>query len=244
MELNVGEQCTFALCKRLDFLPFLCDGCGQVFCKEHRTQDSHSCTHIAHPPKIQAEATVAPAFYLCSLPGCGRKEIAEIKCTLCSHTFCLHHRHQEDHGCPVLKGAMESPSLITPAPKKLEEGKANARKGAKSESCASKVALMKMKMNAQGASSIPQEDRIYYHVTLPEGDSLLTAALFFSKEWSVGKAVDFIAHKYNLRNENNVVTSKKLLLFAPDGRAFALQDVFLSLLDIAPSGSTLMLQYQ
>ena len=50
MELNVGEQCTFALCKRLgkticvgrvkalpgipslsDFLPFLCDGCGQVF---------------------------------------------------------------------------------------------------------------------------------------------------------------------------------------------------------------------
>ena len=48
---------------------------------------------------------------------------------ICTHTYVhIHicsHRHQEDHGCPVLKGAMESPSLITPAPKKLEEGKAN-----------------------------------------------------------------------------------------------------------------------
>ena len=28
------------------------------------------------------------------------------------------------------------------------------------------------------------------------------------QEWSVGKAVDFIAQKYNLRNDNNLVNSK------------------------------------
>lgn len=103
---------------------------------------------------------------------------------------------------------------------------------------------MKMKLNAEGISSIPQEDRIYYHVNLPEECGLQRAPLFFSREWSMGKAVDFMARKYNLRNDNNVVVSKKLLIFSSDGRAFKLQDVFSSLLDVIPSGSTLVLKYE
>ena len=39
---------------------------------------------------------------------------------------------------------------------------------------------------------------------MPFESGLPVKAMFFSKEWSVGKTVDFIAQKYKLRNENNL----------------------------------------
>ena len=40
---ELGKNCHKAECKQLDFLPMKCDGCSQIFCKDHFPYDTHSC---------------------------------------------------------------------------------------------------------------------------------------------------------------------------------------------------------
>ncbi|KAK1630541.1 hypothetical protein QYE76_004856 [Lolium multiflorum] len=40
---DLGAHCDREDCNQLDFLPFDCDGCGKVFCAEHRTYLGHGC---------------------------------------------------------------------------------------------------------------------------------------------------------------------------------------------------------
>ncbi|MED6110171.1 hypothetical protein PIB30_040506 [Stylosanthes scabra] len=45
---DLGKHCQQQGCNQLDFLPFTCEGCKQVFCLEHRTYKSHSCPNSDH----------------------------------------------------------------------------------------------------------------------------------------------------------------------------------------------------
>ncbi|KAF5739642.1 Zinc finger family protein [Tripterygium wilfordii] len=40
---ELGRHCEHPDCNQLDFLPFDCDGCHQLFCLEHRSYKSHGC---------------------------------------------------------------------------------------------------------------------------------------------------------------------------------------------------------
>ncbi|KAM7268270.1 hypothetical protein ACFE04_010436 [Oxalis oulophora] len=40
---DLGKHCHLADCRLLDFLPFTCDSCRQVFCLEHKNYKSHDC---------------------------------------------------------------------------------------------------------------------------------------------------------------------------------------------------------
>lgn len=40
--MNIGKHCHY--CRQLDFLPFTCSECGDVFCSDHRTPDAHRCS--------------------------------------------------------------------------------------------------------------------------------------------------------------------------------------------------------
>lgn len=40
---NLGKHCSVEDCKLIDFLPFTCDSCHQVFCLEHRSYGKHHC---------------------------------------------------------------------------------------------------------------------------------------------------------------------------------------------------------
>lgn len=44
---DLGAHCDREDCNQLDFLPFDCDGCGKVFCAEHRTYRDHGCARAA-----------------------------------------------------------------------------------------------------------------------------------------------------------------------------------------------------
>ncbi|KQJ90117.1 zinc finger AN1 domain-containing stress-associated protein 17 [Brachypodium distachyon] len=44
---ELGAHCDREDCNQLDFLPFDCDGCGKVFCAEHRTYRGHGCARAA-----------------------------------------------------------------------------------------------------------------------------------------------------------------------------------------------------
>ncbi|EPS72081.1 hypothetical protein M569_02677, partial [Genlisea aurea] len=40
---NLGKHCSVQECRQIDFLPFTCDCCQQVFCLEHRSYIKHKC---------------------------------------------------------------------------------------------------------------------------------------------------------------------------------------------------------
>ncbi|XP_065759241.1 AN1-type zinc finger protein 1 [Muntiacus reevesi] len=228
-ELDVGRHCQVERCRRLDFLPFVCDGCSGVFCLEHRSRESHNCPEVAvlsERPKPDTHASHA-----CSLRGCAARELVPIVCPRCEKRFCLRHRHQPDHNCENL----EVPRPRMAASQKLAKGVVDSktgetaskrRKGAKSSETAAKVALMKLKMHAAGDKSLPQTERIYFQVFLPKGSKEKRKAMFFCRGWSVGKATDFAASLASLKNDNNRLTAKKLrLCHSVSGEALPLDHI-------------------
>ena len=61
MELpHIGAQCSKPDCKQLDFLPFPCDECGRVFCKDHYLSKDHVCDHSLVVEKTDNIATNCP----------------------------------------------------------------------------------------------------------------------------------------------------------------------------------------
>ncbi|KAL0428525.1 UNVERIFIED_CONTAM: Zinc finger AN1 and C2H2 domain-containing stress-associated protein 13 [Sesamum latifolium] len=40
---NLGEHCSVDDCRQIDFLPFTCDCCRQIYCLEHRSYSRHQC---------------------------------------------------------------------------------------------------------------------------------------------------------------------------------------------------------
>lgn len=45
--LSIGKHCSLASCKRLDFLPFQCSHCKEIFCLEHRSPEEHKCSNFS-----------------------------------------------------------------------------------------------------------------------------------------------------------------------------------------------------
>ncbi|XP_006021813.1 AN1-type zinc finger protein 1 [Alligator sinensis] len=215
-ELALGQHCGVAHCHQFDFLPFVCDGCSGVFCLQHRSRDSHGCSEV----NIKSENVKLdqPRSYPCTYKDCTGKELLPVVCPYCEKQFCLRHRHQSDHECEELetpKPRMAATQQLVKDiidSKKGEEVKSKKRKGAKSSETAAKVALMKLKMHACGDKSLPQTERIYFQVFLPKGSKEKSKPMFFCRQWSIGKAVDFAASLASLKNDNNKSTAKKLRL--------------------------------
>ncbi|ORY87171.1 hypothetical protein LY90DRAFT_498412 [Neocallimastix californiae] len=60
---DLGKQCHLKECKQLDFLPFTCEYCKHVFCKEHWKPESHRC---------EKESTERKDFHTTICPLCGK----------------------------------------------------------------------------------------------------------------------------------------------------------------------------
>lgn len=109
--------------------------------------------------------------------------------------------------------------------------KSKGRRGAKNSATAAKVALMKLKLHAAGDKGLPQTERTYFQVYLPKESKDSSQPMFFCSKWSVGKVVDYAASLASLKNNNNILTAKKLRLCHPQtGKAFRMDDTLLSLL--------------
>lgn len=159
----------------------------------------------------------APSSYPCSFKGCAERELVPVLCPHCEKNFCLRHRHQSDHECEKL----EIPQPRMAATQKLVQDiidsktgqtASKRRKGTKHSETAAKVALMKLKMHADGDASLPQTERTYFQVFLPKGSKEKSKPMFFCHRWSIGKVVDFAASLASLKNDNNRLTAKKLRL--------------------------------
>lgn len=51
----------------------------------------------------------------CSMKGCKQKELVRVSCDQCHSTYCLKHRHQQDHNCKPSEGGARPPSAIAKA---------------------------------------------------------------------------------------------------------------------------------
>ena len=74
------------------------------------------------------------------------------------------HRHQSDHDCEKLEVAKPRMAATQKLVRDIVDAKtggaaSKGRKGAKSSGTAAKVALMKLKMHADGDKSLPQVKR-------------------------------------------------------------------------------------
>lgn len=59
---GLGENCSIASCKQLDFLPVKCDVCHKVFCKNHYSYAQHNC------PEAYRRDNQVPICPLCNTP--------------------------------------------------------------------------------------------------------------------------------------------------------------------------------
>ncbi|XP_017477435.1 PREDICTED: AN1-type zinc finger protein 2A [Rhagoletis zephyria] len=126
---HLGQHCNESTCNRLDFLPFKCDSCNQVYCSSHFNYDNHSCIGprrkdmqvpicplcgepVPTAPGVEPDLTVGrhidqqcksdtKKIYTnrCSYKNCKKKELIPVNCTECRRNFCLRHRHTTDHEC-------------------------------------------------------------------------------------------------------------------------------------------------
>lgn len=59
---DLGEHCSLSTCKQLDFLPFTCDACKNIFCKDHLKYDEHQCAFAQNKDRR------VPVCPLCNQP--------------------------------------------------------------------------------------------------------------------------------------------------------------------------------
>ncbi|XP_064641155.1 AN1-type zinc finger protein 1-like [Lineus longissimus] len=224
-ELNIGEHCSVHSCQQLDFLPFECKWCHQIYCLSHRSPDDHQCKEY---DKVDLPTYDGVRSLPCSLTDCRNNELVPVVCEHCRKNFCLQHRHQVDHNCSEYKVDSGEPSKTAQHISKiLEIQSAKAPKkpiGRKSKATAAKVALMKIKMKAVGEKSMPETERVYLQIMLPLQCTDRMKPMFFSKKWTIGRIIDGITKQLKLKNENNIAGAKKLRLFTDDGRTVIAAD--------------------
>lgn len=229
-ELLIGQHCAVDHCNQIDFLPFKCDGCSAIFCLEHRSTEAHGCPVVEMKQESSTTVKSEVTVYHCSKLDCKSKEPVPVICQFCTLQFCLSHRHAQDHDCAKMPRT-EKPVPMAKTAEMVKEIQArqqanprkNKPKSEKARKMAAKVALMKMKIHAEGDSGIPERERVYLDVHLPSQSSVQSKPFFFSSLSSIGRIVDSLADSLKLENQNDKRGSEKLKLFHSDtGRALAM----------------------
>lgn len=171
-----------------------------------------------------------------------------VVCEKCHLNFCLSHRHPQEHKCTKLEVKEEKCQTALHVQKILESkpSKQDGKKPKKASKTAAKVALMKMKMKATGEKGIPEPEKVYMLIYLPKELSLAAKPMYFSKTWSFGRCIDFVASSVQMKNENNTGSEKKLRLFNHEsGQLLPMEKTLDSLLseEVIFSGSSVILEY-
>lgn len=257
---QLGNHCEWADCKQLDYLPIVCNMCQKTFCKDHSAYSNHSCASWNKGAHSSSSEPSALATYSCSLPGCAVSEMVESVCKRCGRNYCMGHRLEPDHQCPV-KDELPMPKTAALVAEILERNQNASRnqneKGAatkklkpSSQRMAAKLQLMKIKMNAKGdEKGVPPEDRVYFKVHLPLEKSdkgLKEKNLFVSGSWSLGKALDSMAKMCQVDYKNK--SGKRLRLFSHATGSLVNPQLSLTVNELIANGnledgSSLILEY-
>uniref|UniRef100_A0A8D8YBS0 AN1-type zinc finger protein 1 n=1 Tax=Cacopsylla melanoneura TaxID=428564 RepID=A0A8D8YBS0_9HEMI len=236
MELpHLGKQCGESTCKQLDFLPFQCDLCKCIYCKEHMSPVSHNCSEYKDNVLLEKPTTTSIVSYKCSASECSALDQVEMVCENCARHFCVSHRFHECHQVDTNprkqlreqwkqhKAEFKQAKLV--AEKQIESTLAKAEVQTSNRGLALKLRLMKLKAKAVGDHRVPTVDRIYFNVhgprlAPPSPGQETCKPVYVSCDWSLGKVIDFAAAKLKVLNENKTAggSGLKLKLFKADGK--------------------------
>lgn len=255
MELpQVGEHCSQPDCNKLDFLPVPCALCNLLYCKDHASPFVHSCSKQIS--NMVASKTKSESFK-CTYQDCSASSAVKMLCSKCEQHFCLSHRH---HDCQELpKKDIDSwrapkeqfKKVKAETDKQVEEKLRLAHQASPAKrALANKIRLMKIKGKAFGDNKVPVVDRLFFNVHYPlvNDVSKEARALFISKTWTVGRAIDFFAKRMKVENNNNVQDAPKLRLFIKENGLLVTNEmdtVFEALVkdQIIIDGDSLVLEY-
>ena len=170
-----------------------------------------------------------------------------VLCDKCDASHCLTHRHYDSHKCPKNISEEKPKALVV---KPMVKSSSPNVKGTKNQSLALKVALMKLKQKASGQSSIPMDERLYFKVNFQksaQNNNFDVKEVFLSKEWSIGKCIDWLSSHLSLINNNNNPLAPKLVLSVDSGdKQILLMSHTLKQLEsegLVSNGDTLCLKY-
>lgn len=183
---TIGARCE--TCHLQDFLPFACPHCHLAFCLEHASQAAHGCKVV---PAAAAVVNAQPE---------GQTSSSSLK------------QLQQDHlarrftpSSPVRTPARTAAASVTPEAASLlaglktrlgrtfalrDTGKADPRRT---------LADAKLRREAKGDAAIPQAQRLTLRVAYGDRKE---AVLFVNGDWSVGRAMDAVAKRLDVTNEN------------------------------------------
>jgi hypothetical protein len=226
--LKVGEHCR--QCHQVDFLPFVCDECGHNYCSSHKLPESHGCKRsdrvVSLEQQQRQKTSPSPPLY---------KQQSQITTTNANT--------KTTPSPPATKSKNALPSLG-----RLKSLLSSSTNKPKTKS--PQLSLLDLKRSALGDASIPTHLRRYVYIQRPEtsyvdpisGESGTrpekTKALFFSKDWVVGRVLDMACRKLDVSNNNNSDPSNRLGLFK-NGHLLQYGAKFG---DLVKDGSTLVLQ--
>mmetsp|Transcript_6331 Transcript_6331/g.12076 ORF Transcript_6331/g.12076 Transcript_6331/m.12076 type:complete len:189 (+) Transcript_6331:76-642(+) len=163
MDMKIGAHCADPTCNQLDFLPWRCRGCSELFCAEHNA--AHSCAqtaqleaeedrwavecplcnrNVAAMPGETRDTAVSRHMergckprkarkHRCAVRGCKTKEMISVRCRDCTQQVCFAHRNPDTHAC----GALPAP---TPAPVAVRSAGASCSAAARGCSTAATAA--------------------------------------------------------------------------------------------------------
>lgn len=227
--MEIGTHCSFPECKQLDFLPFRCPKCLEVFCSTHRFRDAHNCRVIDEPTTTNTDTDANTSkLENCDYANCSTEtaDYLTSKCPGCSKVFCLQHRHGAKHECT--KPAEE---LLVKEDKRKQiqefvESKLGTSTSSSTKTTASnpapkrkklnpQIELIKMKAKAKGETSVPIPSRIYLRVYYPSNETskinTKDDAMFFDKSWTIGRILDKICAFAGIVNVNNTGDASRRL---------------------------------
>jgi len=261
----LGERCSLPNCRRHDYLPFTCEACKLVFCSEHGTPSSHRCSSLNSSGSPSSDSSpssshlVPVACKACGLivsripanasaaakaavlrihktsctesrknaPVCGAADCKErlsspIMCQGCSVAYCVRHRSAARHSCVALRASSKNQerNIAVVAPSRFVPKKAKKNSA----------------IHPYGDTSIEGHNRVYCELRV--NNSSTPIYYFFSKRWTVGRALDSISQRVQIPIRSS------------DGRRLQLRvgdDVkpFLSSIgDVVPQHATVCVEYE
>lgn len=223
MELpHIGQHCF--VCNKNDYLPVRCSYCDKLLCLEHKSNHSDCPLNekTFHLDYIEPVTSIREPCFFCKKPF---MKLKLVECNQCRKSFCLNHRHQNEHDCKGRVGfaAMTSSTsqlIREKSLKALEQLKVLAKSGGPknlipmkqgNSKLAKRVRLMKLKMNSAGPPGTPEENRLHFLVKYQHDNSLTigssainkTVNCYTSPDYYLGKLLDWVARQFDIPVASN-----------------------------------------
>lgn len=206
--LDVGTHCGF--CRQLDFLPFHCAYCEGDFCSSHRTKESHHCRWLI---ENDGKATQAVAKKVIDNDGRYFQSLLPEKGYLR-----VQQADQDSKKATTRTKSKGNKTALEKLAKFFKRNESSKKYKSKSSKPNAYLELTNLKRIAKGDDKIPISNRVYiycYHIGDNDSESKKNE-IFINKIWPIGRALDYIAQRLNVVNNNvsmNATSSEKLYLY-------------------------------